>query len=362
MSKVSIRPMTFEDREAFVDLTAHRPGFNRAAAEKRTQVIWHIAFENPTSDGGPTYFVATDGSRLLCHMGRIPTWFFLEGERHLASFAHDLFAHPDLQASGAGFFTTMKLYKSVENACQSFCGLLWTNEINVKLQQARKYDQLWVRRWVRPLDASRMIDDRLGALPNVARSALKLAGRSAIGVGDLALRRSWRRAPVERIDRADERFDRLAESVGPRLGIAPVKDRAYVHWKYFTWPNLPTTVYGVPTPGGDLRGFVVLREPQLPSDQGRVLDLVAAPDDEEAFNGLVAAAIEHFRKLRVHSVDCMGTSPPVARALGRFFFVQRLPDMPLFYLNGHKAPNPAHLAHVENWCHAFGDSEGGETP
>src|SRR4029078_4826401 len=129
----------------------------------------------------------------------------------LASFAHDLFAHPELQASGAGFFTTMKLYKSVESACPSFCGLLWTNDINVKLQQARKYDQLWVRRWVRPLDASRMIDDKLGVLPSVARSALKLAGRSAIGVGDLALRRSWRRAPVERIERADERFDRLAE-------------------------------------------------------------------------------------------------------------------------------------------------------
>jgi hypothetical protein len=58
----------------------------------------------------------------------------------------------------------------------------------------------------------------------------------------------------------------------------------------------------------------------------------------------------------------MATFPPVARALGRFFFVQRLPDMPLFYLNGQKAPNPDHLAHVENWCHAFGDSEGGETP
>lgn len=362
MSKISIRPMVPEDRDAFLELTAHRPGFDRGAAERRTDVIWHIAFENPTSDGAPTYFVATDGRRLLCHMGRMPTWFFVEGRRHLAAFAHDLFAHPELQASGSGFFVTMKLYKSVEDACRSFCGLLWTNEINIKLQQARKYDQLWVKRWVRPLEADRIIHQRLDFLPEPLKGVARMAGRFAIRVGDVALRTAHSGDRTEAIPRADARFDALADRVGPLLGTAPVKDRAYVDWKYFRWPHLRKSVFGVPDRLGGLRGFIVLREPDAPHEPGRILDLVASPDDDAALQALVALSIRHFRARGCPRVECMATAPALADALARFFFVQRPPDKPLFFLNGHKYDNVEHLRRLETWCHAFGDSEGGEVP
>ncbi len=362
MSKIGIRPMVSEDRAAFVELTALRPGFDRARAERRTDVIWHIAFQNPTSDGGPTYFVATDGARLLCHMGRIPTWFFVEGRRHLASFAHDLFAHPELQSNGTGFFTTMKLYKCVEDACPSFCGLLWTNEINVKLQQARKYDQLWVQRRVRPLGADREIDAHLAPLPGALRGALRRTTRAAVRVADRALRSVRRAERTERVLEADERFDALADVAGPRLGTAPIKDRAYVRWKYFAWPYLRTAVYVVPDGKDRIRGFVVLREPDSEAEAGRILDLVADPDDGGALASLIARAIAHYHAVRAPRVECVATFPPMVRALEEFFFVERPPRMPLFFLNGHKYENPSHLRSVETWSHAFGDSEGGEVP
>ncbi len=354
--------MTPEDRAAFVDLTSLRPGFDRKRAERRTDVIWHIAFENPTTDGKPTYFVATDGSRLLCHMGRIPTWFFVEGQRHLASFAHDLFAHPELQSNGSGFFTTMKLYKQVEETCASFCGLLWTNEINVKLQQARKYDQLWVQRRVRPLHAGREIDARLKRVPLPVRSLLQGVSRTGVRLADRALHTLRQVERTERILRPDERFDRLAEEAGPRLGTAPVKDRAYVRWKYFTWPYLRTAVYAVPDGTEKIRGFIVLREPETESESGRILDIVADPDDRRALATLVARAIDHYQDLGLSRVECIATFPPITRALDEFFFVERPPKLPLFFLNGHKYPNADHLRSVQTWSHAFGDSEGGEVP
>lgn len=362
MSKTIIRPMVPEDRRGFIDLTARRPGFDRIMAERRTEVIWHIAFGNPTSDGAPTYFVATDGDRLLCHMGRMPTWFFVEGRRHLAAFAHDLFAHPDLQASGAGFFVTMKLYKTVEDTCRSFCGLLWTNDINIKLQQARKYDQLWVRRWVRPLDADRLIRDKLRVLPAPAKALACAGGRLAIGLGDLALRSVRSGARTEVVFHADERFDAFAEEVGPRLGTAPVKDRAYVDWRYLSWPHLRARVIVVPDGTRKIRGFAVLREPEADDEPGRILDLMAAPEDDAAFHGLIAEALRHYRARRVPIVETMATSPPLIGALSRFFFVQRLPDKPLFFLNGNKYEHPEHLRRLETWHHSFGDSEGGEVP
>ncbi len=361
MKKLTLRGMTPDDRAGFEALTALRPGYDLLATKNRADLIWHIAFKNPTSDGQPTYFVVTDGERLLCHMGRIPTWFWVEGKRHLAAFAHDLFAHPELQATGAGFFATMRLYKAVEEACPSFAALLWTNEINIKLQQARRYDQLWVKRHARPLDATRQIAEKLPFVPAPLLALAGKASRAAITAGDAVLRRRRGQAPVEPIFGADPRFDRLAERVGPRLGTAPIKDSAYVQWKYFAWPNLNATVLAVPS-GPDLRGFVVLRDPDHAGDPGRILDLVAAPDDEEALDALVAAALSHYRSHGLTRVECVATFPAVARALERFYFVERGPETPLFFLNGHKYPNVAFLRRLDTWGHEYGDSEGGEAP
>ena len=126
--KFSIRELRREDEGAYADLCAARPGLDRAAAEARAHLVQHLAFANPTSDGAPTYFVVAAGDRLLGHMGRMPTWFWVEGRRHLATFAHDLFVHPELQHTGQGFFATMRLYQAVERASKSFVAMCWTND------------------------------------------------------------------------------------------------------------------------------------------------------------------------------------------------------------------------------------------
>lgn len=358
--KLQIRGMRPDDRAAFEALTVLREGYDVEKARHRTDVIWHIAFENPVKDDKPTYLVATDGERLLCHMARMPTRFWLKGEPHLAAFAHDLFAHPELQATGAGFFTTMKLYKTMEDTCDSFAGLLWTNQINIKLQQTRKYEQLWVKRWSRPLEVTQHLRRLVPALPDAAASALGRLSRIGIGFADRALATARHAAHVEPLHAADARFDRLAARVGPKLGVAPVKDAAYVHWKYFTWPHLPLTVLAVPD-RDELRGFIVLRDAGA-GEIGRVLDLAADPEDHEALDALVGAALGHYRQRGAAGVECIATAPALGAALRRFYFAQRPPETPLFFLNGHKAPDVEHLRKLESWGHVYGDSEGGEVP
>lgn len=359
MTQIIIRPMVPDDRRAFCELTASRPGYDARKADERTSVIWHIAFQNPTSDGQPTYFVASRGQRILCHMGRMPTWFWVGGKRHLASFAHDLFGHPELQATGRGFFVTMKLYKSVEDACASFCGLVWTNEINVKLQQSRKYDQLWTTPWIRPLDATRALS-RLklpGPLSKVASSLATLGLRSFDAAAALALR-----SKMEVVKDFDGRFDRLTERVGPLLGIAPIKTSAYLNWRYRDWPYLRTTTLALTGDLGELRGYVVLREPSAGEDTGRILDIVADPTDDRALMALAAAALRHYRRRDLARVECVSTAPSVQRALKRLLFVERGEPLPLFFLNANKFDDPGFLKKAEHWHHVFGDSEGGEVP
>jgi hypothetical protein len=292
-------------------------------------------------------------------MGRIPTRFWIRGEKHAASFAHDLFGHPELQATGRGFFVTMKLYKSVEETCDSFCALCWTNDINVKFQQARRYDQLWTRPWVRVLDVDRHVDKL--RLPWPVAHFGRGAGRAALTAFDATAIAALGR-DVELTVRFDERFDRLSESVGPKLGIAPVKDSAYLRWRYLDWPHLRTTTYVLKDKRGPIRGYVVLLDPADRLASGRILDLVTDPEDTVAALTLGSAAIRHYRSLRLSRIECIATAPHLQRALSMLLFVPRLPELPLFFLNGDKYPRADHLRRVENWHHSFGDSEGGEVP
>ena len=357
MSKIEVRPMVVGDRASFAELTRHRPGYDAARAEARTDVIWHIAFENPSRGEQPTYFVATDGTRILCHMGRMPTIFWVSGKRVSAYFAHDLFAHPELQATGAGFFVTMKLYKTVEAACTNFVGLAWTNDINIKFQQARKYHQMWVRRWARPLD----LDTQLSKmpLPGVARTIGKAFGGVALRALDGALGLG-----VARCERWDEpfdaRFDVLAERVGSKLGITPDKTAPYLTWRYRSWPGLPTTTYVVNDPHGELAGFIVLRNGNAGDLGGLVLDISFDPNVAGTGVALVGAALEHFRKANLHGVWCTVSSPEIKRVLKRHLFVERPPDYPLFVMNSEKYEDPHLLRCLDAWHHVYGDSEGGE--
>ncbi|NUP13164.1 MAG: GNAT family N-acetyltransferase [Polyangiaceae bacterium] len=354
-----IRPIRRQDRAQFQALTALRPGYDEKRAERRTDVIWHIAFENPVQDGKPTYYVAATPDKIVCHMGRMPTRFWIRGGVHDASFAHDLFADPELQSTGRGFFITMKLYKKVEDTCDSFCGLLWTNELNVKLQQSRKYDQLWTQPYVRVLNTERLLA-QLPLPPAVSTFARKM-GDASLRAFDAALERVVR-GDTELVTRFDERFDRFAQQIGPLQGVAPVKDAAYLRWRYQDWPYLRTSTFAISSRSEQLRGFIVLREPDPDESSGRILDIVCDPRDKGAAQALAMVAIEHYRAMGKRRIECVATEPWLQRALRGLFFVPRGGELPVFFLNGHKYPEVEHLRSIENWHVAFGDSEGGEVP
>jgi hypothetical protein len=355
--KFAVRELRRDDEVAYADLVASRPGLDRGTAEQRSALVQYLAFENPVSDGAPTYFVVESGDRLMGHMGRMPTWFWAEGRRHLATFAHDLFVHPEMQASGQGFFATMRLYQAVEKASRSFVAMCWTNDINVRLQQTRKYDQLWVDRLVRPM----RMDGKLGLLgrirPVLERGATRLGNVALRGV-DTALRLSGSDRSVVEFASFGRHFDDLAEFIGPTMGIAPVKDAAYLSYKYARRPGLATRTFAAESAPDRLVGFVVLREAEGPRSTGTILDLSANPEDEETYEALLGRTLGFYAERGVGSIEAMQTDPRVGRHLARFGFVRRGDKLPFFYANGSKYPRPQALADVARWHHVYGDSEG----
>jgi GNAT superfamily N-acetyltransferase len=379
--KPEIRPLRPADMESFVELCATRDGLDRAAAEKRAEVVEWVAFHNPEADGNPTYFAVDLGGRVMGHLGRMPTRFGVEGGAHRASYIHDLFVHPELQKGGRGFFLAMQMYRAAEQASPSFSVLVWTNEINLGLQRARKYDELWVERYVKLLRADGQIDrltdgltDRIGARLSGRTEAsdgeaggrfgvLARAGKpvvtSLLSIGDrvLGLALGGRRR-MQRVDHFDQRFDALAERLLPRLGIAPIKTRAYLAWKYYDRPHILPAAYVALDSAGQLLGFTVVTAPGPKFHDSYVLELVADPEDTGTIVALAVQAAEHCRSAGAYSLECVAADPRFARVLRRLLFLPREPRQPLFRAGSNRYRHPEVLGRLESWHFSVGDSEG----
>jgi GNAT superfamily N-acetyltransferase len=373
--KPEIRPLRPADMDSFVELCAARDTLGRAGAEKRAQVVEWVAFHNPEADGNPTYFVVDLGGRVMGHLGRMPTRFGLEGRPHRASYIHDLFVHPELQKGGRGFFLAMQMYRAAEQASPSFSVLVWTNEVNLGLQRARKYDELWAERFVKLLRADGYIDkltgDRLTGRTEAAdrkaggRFGLGLVARATkpvaagfLSVADRAMDTALGRRRMQRVDHFDERFDVLAERLLPRLGIAPIKSRDYLAWKYYDRPHIDSAAYVALDSAGELLGFTIVTAPGARFRDSYVLELVADPGDTRTIVALALQAAEHCRSQGAYSLECVASDPRFARVLRQLLFVPRAPPYPLFRHASDRYERPEALGRVESWHFSIGDSEG----
>ncbi|HWN68129.1 MAG TPA: GNAT family N-acetyltransferase, partial [Haliangium sp.] len=314
------------------------------------------------ADGNPTYFVVDLGGRVMGHLGRMPTRFGIEGRPYRASYIHDLFVHPELQRGGRGFFLAMQMYRAAEQASPSFSVLVWTNEINLGLQRARKYDELWVERYVKLLSADGHIDrvtargGRFG-LGVVARAGKPVAA-GMLGIADRVLGTALGRRRMQRVDHFDQRFDGLAERLLPRLGIAPIKTRDYLAWKYYDRPHIQSAAYVAMDRAGELLGFTIVTAPGATFHDSYVLELVADPEDTRTIVALAVQAAEHCRSMGAYSLECVAADPRFARVLRQLLFVPREPPYPLFRAGSTRYEHPEVLGRRESWHFSIGDSEG----
>jgi GNAT superfamily N-acetyltransferase len=374
--KPEIRPLRPADMDSFAELCAHRPGLDRAMAEQRAEVVEWLAFHNPEADGNPTYFVVDLGGQVMGHLGRMPTRFGIEGRPHRASYIHDLFVHPELQKGGRGFFLAMQMYRAAEQASPSFSVLAWTNEINLGLQRARKYDELWAERYVKLLRADVQIDRIAGRISGkrvesdgagaargfdlgVLTHASKPVASGLLNIADRVLSTALGgRHRTHRIDHFDERFDALAERLLPRLGIAPVKTRAYLAWKYFDRPHIESAAYVALDSAGELLGFTVVSATGTKFHDAYMLELVADPEDTRTIVALALQAADHGRSAGAFLIECVAADPRFARVLRQVLFLPREPRQPLFRACSERYERPEVLGRLESWHFSVGDSEG----
>lgn len=353
--KTEIRALRPSDMPSFVELCESRPNLSRLDAERRAAIVEWVAFHNPVDDGNPTYFVGAQGDRVLAHLGRMPTVFNVRSQKELASYFHDLYVHPELRKEQAqGFFLTMKLYRQAEKASKGFCAMVWTNEINIALQKARKYQQMWTDRRVMVLGASQKVGRSIpGALGKPVSSVLRGLIGTANWANGLRLRFDAR---VEQFDRFDERFDDLAARSAKSIGIGPYKDHQYLNWKYVDRPGLGATRFQVLDQSDRLAGYCVVVHPDS-THTASIAEIVVVDNDRGVIHALLARAISHLGDLGADRIEAVASDGPYARALHERIF-RRDMRIPLFLAKTERSPNADYLARASHWHLGLGDSEG----
>ncbi len=353
--KTVIRELRPSDMPSFVELCESRPKLSRLDAERRAAIVEWVAFHNPVDDGNPTYFVGVQGDRVLAHLGRMPTVFNVRGELETASYFHDLYVHPDLRKEQAqGFFLTMKLYRQAEKASQGFCAMIWTNEINIALQKARKYKQMWIDRRVMVLGVRQKIESSLpGPLQQPASFALRRIIGATNWANDLRLDMGAR---VESFERFDESFDELAIRTAHSIGIAPYKDHKYLNWKYVDRPGLGASRFRVFDQSNQLAGYCVIVHPDS-TRTASIAEIVAVDNDRVSIHALLHHSIRHLASLGADRIEAVAADGPYACALQERIF-RRDARIPLFLAKTERSPNAAYLQRASHWHLGLGDSEG----
>ncbi|MBL8740203.1 MAG: hypothetical protein JNK04_03885, partial [Myxococcales bacterium] len=249
----------------------------------------------------------------------------------------------------------MRFYEAIEKASDSFIGMIWTNEINVQLQNSRKYERSYFQRMAHVLRVDSKIQ-RIGALGPM-RAVLKPAARLLIEGIDKTLAALHHPRRVEHVEVFDKRFDQLADRIGPRMGVAPVKDAAYLDYKYTRRPFIDTECFAALGAPGELLGFVVLRKLGPGEKVGTILELVAPRDDVHTILTLIHVAIGYYREVNAQQIEAAASDPVFVALYERALFLRRS-ELPFSLANPQKYRFPATVRAIKNWHLSYGDSEG----
>jgi hypothetical protein len=164
---------------------------------------------------------------------------------------------------------------------------------------------------------------------------------------------------VEVIERFDETFDELFETVAASVPCVPEKDSAFLSWRY--GPNSPqgsATVLGVKE-SGRLLGYAVFWVTAEGRD-GHLLDLMTLPGRRDVARALLRESSRRLRHSKVNSIKYRfvesSTSPLTKDAWPLGFYFSKKRRFALLIRFKDLALHQEAL-NRDNWTYNFGDSE-----
>jgi hypothetical protein len=187
----------------------------------------------------------------------------------------------------------MALAKAIEQQSESFICLYGMTALNLQMQRRRKYYETGAAvywKMLVPYQAALRItkNKKLAAvLSRWSGSLIRL-------IDGLTRPRGLNLKNVKKIDRFDDSFDLLLARISSKTGIQTFKDSTYLNWKYIDRPY-PHEVVFAGRQDGQTMGYIVLALQHKENLTGKIVDLLADPDDKKTVASLIAQALAYFR-------------------------------------------------------------------
>ena len=335
-----------EDRRA-IDALYRRVFGTDAAEASRLRWDWQY-HHNPNNPAqGPDIWVAREGRALIGHYATMPVKLTLKGVDLDGSWGMDVMVAPERQRQGLGEV----LFRTWDRHVGASLGLGLSDASFQLFRKLRWPDVGPVPCFVKPLTrrALRRPEWPLGL--NRLVSALTLPFVKVVA------RSRPLRAEVRLLQRFDDSFTGLWESISDKFGLAVRRDAAYLNWKYTSAPHVRYSIAALRRDERNV-GYAVYRHAVEP--HGRVtllVDFLTDPDDQDGFTTLLGWVDREARRADSDKIRVYAFHEAYTRVLRRCGYFQVKSTMELVVkVNALEVP-PTFYEETGDWHVTLGDSD-----
>jgi GNAT superfamily N-acetyltransferase len=335
-----------EDRRAVDSL--YRRVFGIDAAEA-SRLRWEWQYRrNPNNPGQePEIWIAREGRAIVGQYATMPVRLSLKGREVQGSWGMDVMVAPERQRQGLGEV----LFRTWDRNVGASLGL-GLSEASYRLFQKLRWPDVGpVPCFVKPLTR------RALRRPEWPLAVNRLVSAITLPIVKIVARNRPLQAEVRLIQRFDESFNELWESLASRFDLAVRRDAAYLNWKYTGAPHVRYSIAALRRDGRNV-GFAVYRHVHEP--RGRVtllVDFLADPEDEAGFGTLLGWVDREARRADSDKIRAFALHQGFARVLKKSGYFQVKSTMEFVVkVNALEVP-PSFYEDTDRWHVTLGDSD-----
>jgi len=335
-----------DDKRA-IDALYRRVFGHDAAESSRLRWDWQYR-RNPNNPANePEIWVAREGTTLVGQYATMPVKLSLAGREVQGSWGMDVMVAPERQRQGLGEM----LFRTWDRNVGASLGL-GLSDSSYRLFQKLNWPNVGpVPCLVKPLTR------RAFRRPNWPVALNRIVSAVTLPVVMIISRARPVRAEVRLIQRFDESFTALWDTLAPKFALAIRRDAAYLNWKFVSAPHVRYSIAVVRRDDRNV-GYAVYRH--LHEPRGRVtilVDFLADPGDEAAFQTLLNWVDREARQADSDKIRVFATHAAFRRVLRRCGYFQVKSTMEFVVkINAVDVP-PSFYESTENWHVTLGDSD-----
>jgi hypothetical protein len=300
-----------DDRRA-VDALYRRVFGNDAAEASRLRWDWQYR-HNPNNPGGePEIWIAREGTTLVGQYATMPVRLAVHGTEVQGSWGMDVMVAPERQRQGLGEV----LFRTWDRNVGASLGLGLSEASRRLFEKLRWPDVGPIPCFVKPLTRRALRRPEWPLLLNRLVSAVTLP------IVKIVARNRPLRAEVRLLQRFDDSFTELWETVAPKFELAVRRDAAYLNWKYTSAPHVRYSIAALRRDDRNV-GYAVYRH--LYEPRGRVtllVDFLTDPDDEEGFSTLLGWVDREARRADSDKIRTFALHETFSRILKKAGYFQ----------------------------------------